>query len=216
LKDFLAQLYNGFLLRDLLGYVVPGSFVLFCVLHSYSLISGLTFKELIKLLPDSALLYAFCISLCYVCGHFLSGIFFHSALFRWLFSYSPTSLTVDYAGLSREEAWSKHRGTYRAACESIGASMQSHVERHGALVHFTGHISAGLIFVTLYVMLIGALKQSISTLLYLIPVFVIFPGIFLHYRILSIERYFLERAAIKSASEDAEKKHINTFQSELP
>lgn len=204
MKDILGQLYNGFLLRDLLGYVVPGAFVLACLTHILSIVTKTPIKEITQLVPDKTLVYFFLVCLCYICGHFLSGIFFHSPLFRWMFSYSPTFSSSENTGMSKEEAWSMHRGDYRKACDSIGESMQSHIERHGALLHFTGHISASFIFTISYVFILAFYRSSWHVLLYSIPILIIFPGVFLHYRRLSIERYYLERAAIKAAAEKIE------------
>lgn len=200
MKDVLAQLYNGFLLRDLLGYVVPGAFVLGCLVHLASVISGTALETIYKGIPDKALVYFFIISLCYICGHFLSGIFFHFPLFKWIFSYSPDRLPTDYPEVPSDQVWSTHRAEYRKACETIGSSMQSHIERHGALLHFTGHVSASFLFTVIYVCSFAIYSHNLKLVLYTIPFLIVFPGIFTHYRRLSIERYYLERAAIKSAT----------------
>jgi len=210
MKDILGQLYNGFLLRDLLGYVVPGAFVLACLTHIFSLIINTPFLEITKSIPDKALVYFFLVCLCYICGHFLSGVFFHAPFFRRLFSYSPKELISDYEGMSREKAWSMHRGDYRKACEIINDSMQSHIERHGALVHFTGHISASFLFTMFYLLVFALYSLDYNVLLYAIPIVIVFPGVFLHYKRLAIERYYLERKAIEAANEKKEEEcHAN-------
>lgn len=200
MKDFIGQLYNGFLLRDMLGYVVPGAFVLGCLVHLLSVITDTPVSTIAEAVPDKALSYFFLICLCYICGHFLSGIFFHVPLFGWIFSYSPNLMLDDYPEVPLDKAWSTHRAEYRKACETIGSSMQSHIERHGALLHFTGHVSASFLFTAVYICVFAAYSSNLKMLLYLAPILIVFPGIFSHYRRLTIERYHLERAAIKNAT----------------
>jgi hypothetical protein len=200
LKDLLGQLYNGFLLRDVLGYVVPGAFVLGCVFHLLSVITNTPLTTIYNGIPDKALIYFFLICLCYICGHFLSGMFFHIPLFRWMFSYSPSLLPADYPEVPIDQAWSTHRAEYRKACETVGPSMQSHIERHGALVHFTGHVSASFLFTAIYISAFSIYSFNFRMLAYLTPILIVFPGVFIHYRRLLIERYYLERSAIKSAT----------------
>lgn len=200
MKDIIAQLYNGFLLRDLLGYIVPGAFVLGCVVHLLSVITDTPYSTITAAIPDKILSYLFLICLCYVCGHFLSGIFFHTAVFKWIFSYAPDLLATDYPDMSSDKAWSTHRTLYKMASETIGISMQNHVERHAALLHFTGHVSASFLFIAVYICAFAVYSSNFRILTYLAPIVILFPGIFLHYKRLSIERYHLERAAIEAAA----------------
>ncbi len=83
--------------------------------------------------------------------------------------------------------------------------MQSHIERHAALLHFTGHVSASFLFTILYLCLISIYTSSYNILLYAIPILILFPGIFSHYRRLSIERYYLEIASIKAYKKNESK-----------
>lgn len=204
MNDILGRLYNGFLLRDILGYVVPGSFVLVCLLHLSSILLGMTFAETVKLIPREGVVYFFVICLCYVCGHFLSGLFFHTRLFNWIFKYSPEQMTEDYPQLDENSAWTKHRSEYRKACDVTGNSVQSHIERHAALVHFTGHVSTSLIFTVVYVVFLAIYYKSFGELTKAIPMLVILPGVFSHYRRLSLERYLLEMDAIASSKIEKE------------
>lgn len=200
-KDIFGKLYNGFLLRDLLGYVVPGGIVLICLTHMLSLFNGVSYSEMLRLIPGDGMASFFLISLCYACGHFLSGFFFHTRLFRWLFRYSP-DLSKYYPNLPKNKAWAKHRYDYRRVCTVIGESFQSQIERHAALVHFTGHISASLIFTFIYLIFWSLYASSFKPLYYTIPIVIIFPGIFSHYRQITIERFELEILAIKSLAQN--------------
>lgn len=202
MKDILGQLYNGFLLRDVLGYVVPGAFVLACLTHLTYIINSAAVSQVRQLVSDSGLGTFFLICLCYICGHFLSGIFFHSSMFRWMFRYTP-DLSSDYPNMSKEQAWSTHRSTYKRSCKCISDSMQSYVERHASLLHFTGHISASFLFTALYLAVAAVSTSSYNLLLYIIPFAILFPGIYTHYRRLYIERYYLEVAAIRETSTPA-------------
>lgn len=78
--------------------------------------------------------------------------------------------------------------------------MQSHIERHGALVHFTGHVSASFLFTAIYICAFSIYSFNLKLLVYLAPILIVFPGVFSHYKRLTTERYYLERAAIKSAT----------------
>jgi len=118
-----------------------------------------------------------------------------------MFSYSPKLISSEYKGMGKEQAWATHRADYRRACDTIGGSMQSHIERHGALLHFTGHISASFLFTIVYAILIALYTSSFKFVLYSVPIIIIFPGVYLHYRTLSVERFHLEMAAIKAAKE---------------
>lgn len=198
MKDFLNDIYNGFLLRDLLGYILPGSFVLGCILHYISLISGISFYEFIKAIPDNIYVNLFAICLSYACGHFLSGIFFHSRILGRFFKYSPSKIFDDYPDCSFDEAWVQHRSKYKDATNFVSDSMKGHIERHAALLHFTGHFSASLIFVVLYICFLALYSHSCDTLKYMLPFMILFPGIYNHYKRLSLERYLLERNIILS------------------
>ena len=199
MKNLIGQLYNGFLLRDLLGYVVPGAFVLACFIHLLSFVTKTPIEQIFQSIPNKSLAQFFIVCLCYICGHFLSGVFFHLRIFKWIFSYSPKALRTDYPNISQEQAWSTHRADYRKACEIMGESMQSHIERHAALLHFTGHISSSFLFTFFYLSSFATCTSSYNILAYTAPIVVLFPGVFSHYRRLCIERYSLERAAIKRA-----------------
>jgi len=196
MNDIFGKLYNGFLLRDLLGYVIPGSVVLFCFMHLASLIEQISIAEVLDLIPEGGLSNFLIVCTCYVCGHFLSGVFFHTPIFSWLFKYSP-NLEKAYPNLTKSRAWAKHRSEYRRACKVIGESMQSHIERHAALIHFTGHISSSLLFLILYLITISLFKRSITPIYYAIVPMILFPGLFSHFRKLAIERYHLEIDAIE-------------------
>ncbi len=200
MNDLFGKLYNGFLLRDLLGYVVPGGLVLICLTHLVSLLKKISVSELITSIPYESTVTFFLICLCYGCGHFISGLFFHTPIFRKFFKYSP-DLSYSYPGLSKNKAWAKHRSEYRRSCKVIGESMQSQIERHAALVHFTGHISASLIFTFLYIVFWSFYELSFNPMYYAIPIAIIFPGIFFHFRQMADERYQLEITAIEIAKE---------------
>lgn len=198
MKDTIEQIYNGFLLRDILGYVVPGSFVLACMAHLVSLISGVAFSDLLDKMPEKAYIYLFIIGLCYACGHFLAGIFFHFIQFNRLFSYTPRELLVDYPGQNWKDAWASHRLMYRNASSKTGGSLQGQIERHAALLHFTGHFSAGIVFVFIYLIVISVIKKDVELGLYSIPLIIIFPGIYKHFKTLVSLRYKQEREVIKT------------------
>ena len=209
MNDIFGKLYNGFLLRDLLGYVIPGGFVLSCLIHMLSLLKNISYSEMLKLIPEEGMVNFFLICLSYICGHFLSGVFFHTSLFRWLFRYSPDMSTL-YPDLDKDKAWAKHRSEYRRACKTIGESMQNHIERHAALIHFTGHVSASLIFSIFYVIFWAIYEGTFKPLYYSVPLIIILPGIFSHFRRLAIERFYLETDAIKSLDKNGGKKIIVT------
>lgn len=200
MKDTLSQLYNGFLLRDVLGYIVPGSFVLGCVAHYIYIVNAFTFSELTSVLPTNIASYLFVIGLCYACGHFLSGVFFHLRIFSWLFRYSPRDLSVLASDVNEEDAWTTHRFSYQRASKSAGDATLGYIERHAALVHFTGHFSAGILFTIIYICCVSIIFTSFKTLLYCIPLAIIFPGILSHHRQLVNERFKLERRVIEEYS----------------
>lgn len=199
MNDIFVKIYNGFLLRDLLGYVLPGSFVLLCLAHLFSEVSGISTAQLAGMATENVFTYVLVFGLCYACGHFLSGLFFHSPLLRRVFRYTPGNLLDDYPGMKRDQAWIEHRASYRKACDSIGEATQEQIERHAALVHFTGHFSAGILFAIGYVCFLAIHYGETRYLLYGVPLLIVFPGIYTHYKRLLFERYSLERIAIMSS-----------------
>ena len=164
------------------------------------------------LLENYVTFYIFFISLCYACGHFLSGIFFHLPLFRTIFSYSPRDLLIDYPDIHRDDAWASHRSSYRRASDNAGESFQGLIERHAALLHFTGHFSAAILFTLFYIAAISIFYRSTDYLLLAVPMAVLLPGIFVHYRQLSMERYRLERSVITMESESDKSAGIKGMQ----
>lgn len=206
MDDVFEKVYNGFFLRDVLGYIIPGSFVLTCLLHLFCIITNYLPSDLIKLIPNEGVFYFFLICLCYVCGHFLSGIFFHTPLLNKIFKYSPKQITSKYPGMNKDESWATHRSEYRKACAVIGTSIQGYIERHAALVHFTGHMSASLVFSICYLIFLAFYTWSTNPMFYAIPMIIVFPGIFIHYQRLSLERFNLEIETIKSAEKNGTNK----------
>jgi hypothetical protein len=80
-------------------------------------------------------------------------------------------------------------------------SIQGHIERHAALIHFTGHFCAGIIFSSIYIFLLFVFYyKSLYLLLYELPLSLVFIGMFIHFKRLSFERYSLELQVIQNTS----------------
>lgn len=107
-------------------------------------------------------------------------------------------MLVDYPDISSDQAWVEHRSLYRSKADDISSSIEGHIERHAALLHFTGHFSAGLIFVIFYNFYLVYYLSDWKVLYYSVPFVIMFPGIFNHYKRLKLERYMLERRVITS------------------
>lgn len=198
-KDIFDSLYTGFLLRDFLGYVVPGSFILFCVLHFIGLVDKNTQSIFIQLI-DNKTVYVIFMAASYACGHFISGAFFHSQPFKNIFVYSPTKeLSNNYPGDTPNDAWVSHRYKFATACASGYGMEKGRIERHKALVHFTGHFSASLIFVAFYIVGVAIYMETARSLLYAFPLALISTGVYAHYRRLVYETFRFEIEVIKSA-----------------
>lgn len=196
MEGLIDRLYNGFLLRDVLGYVIPGSFAFACFLHATSLVLDDSFEDLVEIVTSGGFRFFVAIGLSYACGHILSGLFFHGYPLKRVFRYSPNELSRDNPGLTYDEAWLKHRVAYRAACDDIGDASEGQIERHAALVHFTGHFSAAIAFLAVYIVCLVIVEQEAKYLFLEIPLAVAFHGMFAHFRRLKTERYKLERAAV--------------------
>jgi|GEM_PF-6898712 len=206
--NIIGQIYNGFLLRDFLGYVIPGSIVLLCMVHFVSIISNIALLDILKKIPEKGVFYLLIMGLSYACGHCLSGIFFHLIEFNWFFSYTPNDLLTDYPQQKWQDAWARHRSTYREACSNVGDSLQDQIERHAALLHFTGHFSAAILFAFVYILLISIVDKNINLSLYNIPLIILFVGLYRHYRIILSLRYKQEKEVIR-LSEQNMIKNIN-------
>lgn len=198
MQDFFNQIYNGFLLRDLLGYFVPGTVVMVCFLHLTSIVLGQDFLVLLQGLGSSSITYIFLAAACYAGGHFISGLFFHTPFFRFVFSYSPKARVLSSSGAkSYNEAWAQHRANYQAACREENEKAQIHIERHAALVHFTGHFSASIIVFCAYMAFLHFYQGLEGAIFLTIPALVLFFGLYRHYRQLTNERYMLESRLIE-------------------
>ncbi|WP_421702339.1 hypothetical protein [Aliiroseovarius sp.] len=198
MQDFFNQIYNGFLLRDLLGYFVPGTVVIVCCLHLTSVLLGQDFVLLLQSLGSSSITYILLAAACYAGGHFISGVFFHTPFFRRVFSYSPKIevLTGSKHG-DFNAAWAQHRADYQAACNEENEKAQIHIERHAALIHFTGHFSAAIVVLCFYLVFLHFYAVVEGALLLAIPAAILFFGIYRHYRQLTNERFMLETRLIE-------------------
>lgn len=110
-------------------------------------------------------------------------------------------MLIEYPKTDWKDAWARHRSDYRQACSAVGSALQDQVERHAALLHFTGHFAAALFFAFLYLIIMAIYTKDAQLALYVIPLVIIFPGIYRHFKTLSSLRYKQEKEVIRIYSE---------------
>lgn len=195
--NLFSQLYNGFLLRDFLGYVLPGGITLVAAAMLISSLRGDP-EDLIDLLAmptDGVLTVVFILCISYACGHAISGLFFHIHRNR-IFSHIHPALYGTAARGEWPKVLTEHTLKLRHRLSDAGDPARYQVERFAALVHFTGHVSAAIIVSVVLLLSSYAVSCVGSHLWYAVALAALFPGIWAHYRSVLRQRLSLEQLLI--------------------
>lgn len=143
-SGIIKSLYSEFVLRDLLGYVVPGFIVLSCfalgivpILQVDS--NTLVPKQLLARdrVSRSIVAIMLCAS-CYLVGHGVVGVCFNTITPNRLYSYALSA----FNNIVYQEHLGLWQSTLAAADVATSDRLNAQRERHAVLKQLTGHGSA--------------------------------------------------------------------------
>lgn len=198
--NLFSQLYNGFLLRDLLGYTLPGGIALVAATMLVTSLRGKP-EGLVALLAiptDNVLTVVFILCISYACGHAVSGLFFHTRR-NSLFCHIHPSLFLNENRQDWPDILTDHTLKLRTALADAGDPARYQAERFAALVHFTGHVCAAILVSVVFLLSSFAVSRAGDHLWCAIVLLALLPGLWAHYRSLLRQRLDLEVCMIERA-----------------
>ena len=153
MKEIVQQFYTEFLLRDILGYMVPGGLLLVAIFLVYGtkdqkkVIFGDGTSECPPLIKSTPV-WALCLATSYLMGHAISGFAFNIWEQNPVFAYYPHREIPD------NETMGAHVVRFNTAVDAaktagldLSKTLQQR-ERYAALLHLTGHGAASVFLVS--------------------------------------------------------------------
>ncbi len=192
MSDWVDVLYSQFLLRDLLGYAVPGALV--CLTVAYCVLDPGTRD----LLEKNALVNSYAggilfLGLAYLVGHAVSGLAFNA------FSPNPVFAYYPYSSITTNRAAAQHQEQCSAAITHLNSPETNRQrERFSVLVHVTGN-SAAAVLVSGLVYGFFTFWPNAKAYASWILLSAFFVGLWLHHFRARGRRFEFEKAAVERA-----------------